>query len=293
MKTKLYILLLSFILCGTALQSIDYRDEGTIDLTGNIDLKMVFDGGLRPTQTPGLETDSCQIENVRVKIIFSEKREVTMLVERGDFGVAANGKIAAFDLYGPFEGIDEAVSKAERICQVLSLNPGNLVYLRTRPGSYERPNLSGWGGEIRTPEMRVNFMLRPRYQYKVNGAELSVTYRWQHGAKPIKFATAPLRPPPGYDSVSMTPPPLHPPGPPYPPLSLEQAQAVAKKTYGEIVAKESGQSAVPVPSPALESHRQPFPSNGQGGNPIWRYSIVAFFMVLIFGLWRFVRRKQR
>ena len=214
---------------------------------------MVFDGGLRPTQTPGLETDSCQIENVRVKIILSEKREVTMLVERGDFGVAANGKITAFDLYGPFEGIDEAVSKAERICQVLSLNPGNLVYLRTRPGSYERPNLSGWGGEIRTPEKRVNFMLRPRYQYKVNGAELSVTYRWQHGSKPIKFATAPLRPPPGYDSVSMTPPPLHPPGPPYPPSALSRPRPSQRKPTEKLWPRKAGNR----PSPSLRQRWSP------------------------------------
>ena len=227
MKSRTYIILLMLALGTAWARGVGYQ-EGTIDLTHKVDLKMVFDGGLRPTQTPGLETTGCQVENVKVKIIYPENRTVTILVERGDFGVAVDQELTSMEFYGPFQPINDAIDQAETICKILSLDRGDLENIRANPGSYDHPNHSGWGGDIRTSETHVKFILRPRYHYKVKGADLSFTYTLYYGSKPPKFSTTPIQPPAGYEKFSMTPPKWRPTGPAYPPLSFEQVGTIAQ-----------------------------------------------------------------
>ena len=221
MKVRIYIILLILALGITCARGVDYQ-EGTIDLTHRIDLKMVFDGGLRPTQTPGMETMTCQVENVKVRIILPENRVLTILVERGIFDVDDDENIVSIDFCGPFQPINDAIDQAETICKVLSLDRGDLQNIRANPGSYDHHNLSGWGGKFDTGEHWTQFILRPRYHFKVNGADIIFTYRWHHGSKRVKFLSTPIQPPAGYEKFSMTPPKWHPTGPAYPPPILEQ-----------------------------------------------------------------------
>jgi hypothetical protein len=287
MKGWIYILF--FILAqGTSwAQGVVYQ-EGTIDLTGNVNLKMVFDGGLRPTQTPGLETMSCQIENAKVNIIFPGNRVINILVEDGNFDVDADENLTAIDFYGPFQPLNDAINQAEAICQVLSLNPGNLETLRANPGSWENPEHSGWGGTFDTEEHRTQFVLRRQARFQEVGADIIFDYRWHHPSKLVKMRTTPIEPPAGYENFSMKPPPWHPTGPAYPPLSFDQAVAVGKKALEKI---EGGKTQTPVPTTPPVS--PPAPPTTETGIPFWVYAIIVLSIAVLVGAWFSQNRKDR
>ena len=249
---------------------------------------MVFDGGLRPTQTPGLESGSCQVENVKVNIIFPGNQVTTFLVERGIFHVDANQNLTSIQFYGPFQPLNDAINEAEAISQVLSLNPDGLEKLRANPGSWENPEHTGWGQDFNTSGYRTQFVLRRQARYPQVGADMIFTYIYKYGSKPPIFSSTPLQPPKGYENFSMKPPQWHPTGPAYPPLTFEQAKAVAEKKYQELKDEGKVQSQAPTTSPALK----PASPAIETGIPWWTYVIIVLSLGLIVGLWYFLRTKE-
>jgi hypothetical protein len=293
MKTLCSLILFFLIEVGALAQIPVQYQKGTIDLRGNVDLKMLFDGGLRPTQTPGLETDNCQVDNLHATIIFPGNRTVTMLVDRALFGVDKHKKLESIDFYGPFQPINEAINQAESIARILSLNQGNLENIRANSGSYIHPILEGWGQEVNTTNFRVRFVMRPQYHYTINGADMIFAYRYKYpSGQNYSSSTNPIQPPAEYANCSMTPPPWHPTGPAFPALTFEQVKARAQKAFEQLPEKEKMQleEELKTSNPTQSITSKSEPTENKADIHLILYTILTLLLGGV--VWFVIRRRH-
>jgi hypothetical protein len=182
---------------------------GTIDLRQRDNLKMIFDGGLRPFRLQGLESQCCVFDKATVTVIVPRGSPFTMKVDRADIHVLANNQIDSIDLFGLDTSVPEAVALTKAICGAWNVPTTGLdnaiAHLGTVPDTGK-----GWGTEFNQPNIRAGVILKPLYPlviFESVRAYVNVSFVIGNHFHGVKFLTDPIQPPPGYENVSMNPPP--------------------------------------------------------------------------------------
>lgn len=185
---------------------------GTVDFRQGGNLKMIFDGGLRPYRLQGLETDCCVFGKASLTVIVPHGSPFKFAVDRASIQVLDGNEIESIDLFGLNTSVPEAVALTKRICQAWNVPTTGLddaiAHLGTRPDIGK-----GWGADFNQPKIRAHMTLKPLYYLYSVGAYVNVTFRLGDRYEGVKFLTAPIQPPPGYENVSMNPPPRVPADP--------------------------------------------------------------------------------
>ncbi len=185
--------------------------QHTIDFSKSTDLKAIYEAGLRPwTARPGEEMRSLLITDQEVKIIFPGSRPFSLNVESASFPVLADYRLASVDFISEPCSLDEALAKAEEVCSAMGMGTNGLreavqtyktIGNRTPPPQY-------WNApSIEKDGIRYDVTLRPLFALEKIIAQVYVVAEFYEAGKPMKFLTAPIKQPPGYEHVSMEPPP--------------------------------------------------------------------------------------
>jgi ABC-type proline/glycine betaine transport system permease subunit len=184
---------------------------GIIDLRRGDNLKMIFDGGLRPYRLQGLESSCCVVDRATVTVIVPRTSPFTIKVDRASIDVLDGNQIASIDLFGLNTSVPEAVTLTKTICgawNVPTTGLGDAVaHLGTRPETGK-----GWGTEFNQPKIRAQVTFQPLYYnplfyFNNVGGYVNVTFILGDHFNGMKFLTHPIQPPPGYENISMNPPP--------------------------------------------------------------------------------------
>jgi hypothetical protein len=203
--------------------------QHVIDFSAGHNLKTIFDAGLRPWRLPGLENANCMLDRVNLKMIFPGKVNFSVIGNSVDMDILAKNEIYRMDIECDPGTRDAAVAQARDICGQLGISTQSLDdYLANLTKG--PPVKLGWGTELDLEgvEIEVHMLLIP----SMNGpaAEDSVTITWPIPDAQMKFLTAPIQPPPGYENVSMDPPPRDPNQKPFPdPNSPTMGQLLAQR----------------------------------------------------------------
>jgi hypothetical protein len=184
---------------------------GIIDLRQGDNLKMIFDGGLRPYRLQGLESNCCVFEKATLTVIVPNASPFTFKVDRASIQVLDGNEIASIDLFGLNTSVPEGVALTKTICGAWNVPTTGLddavAHLGTMPDFRK-----GWGMEFNQPKIRAQVTFNPLYYnplfYLDNvGAHVNVTFDLGDHFHGVKFLTNPIQPPPGYENISMNPPP--------------------------------------------------------------------------------------
>jgi hypothetical protein len=184
---------------------------GIIDLREGDNLKMIFDGGLHPYRLQGLESSCCVFDKATVTVIVPHASPFTIKVDRASIQLLDGNQIASIDLFGLNTSVPEAVSLTKNICGAWNVSTTGLddavAHLGTVPATGK-----GWGMEFNQPKIRAQVTFQPLYYnplfYWDNvGGYVNVTLILGDHYNGMKFLTGPIQPPPGYENISMAPPP--------------------------------------------------------------------------------------
>lgn len=184
---------------------------GIIDLRQGDNLKLIFDGGLRPYRLQGLESSCCVIDKASLTVIVPHASPFKFKVDRSSIQLLDGNEIASIDLFGLNTSVPEAVSLTRTICGAWNVPTTGLddavAHLGTMPDSGK-----GWGAQFFQPGIRSYVRFQPLYYnplFYLNNIEghVDVTFILGDYYNGMKFLAGPIQPPPGYENISMAPPP--------------------------------------------------------------------------------------
>jgi hypothetical protein len=183
---------------------------GTIDLRQGDNLKMIFDGGLRPYRLQGLETSCCVLDKSTLTVILPNASPFALKVRGADIHLLDGNQIVSIDLFGLNTSVTEAVSLTKNICGAWNTAATGLDEAVANLGM--PASGKGWGVEFNQPKIRAQVTMKPLYYnplFNSNnvGAYVNVSLILGDHFSGVKFLKAPIQPPPGYENVSMNPPP--------------------------------------------------------------------------------------
>ncbi len=157
----------------------------------------------------------CELGNENLKIILPGNVSMGIIVGNVDISVLAGNELSSFDAFCESEPLEDAAQQAKKICQSIGIATNRLDDYIKALDSPGRKTL-GWAGDatINGIEVQVRLQLVPSMQDA--RAEVMATIIWPHPDETMKFLTEPIKPPPGYENVSMDPPPRIPHSPSIP-----------------------------------------------------------------------------
>jgi hypothetical protein len=249
-------------------------ESGTIDFRQPANLKMVFDGGLRPYRLQGLENSCCVFDKATLTVILPNSSPFTLSVSSGNINVLAENEISSLDLFGLYTSVPEAVNLTKTICRAWRVSTTGLDQAAANLGTI--PDFTkGWGQEVDLPAIRAQVIFRPIYYFDHVGGFVNVAFTCGDHFNGVKFLTKPIQPPPGYENISMDPPSFK---PGVPTMSFEEARAKVQTKLAEILSQKASPS--PNPTPAALSK---VPRVGL---------LVLVGLAVVIGVWVLSRRKK-
>jgi hypothetical protein len=283
---------LRWIVLGLALLGLPclhaYSEQvGTIDLRQGNNLKMIFDGGLRPYRLQGLESQSCVFDEAALTVILPNTSSFQFHANRASIHVLAENEIDVIDLFGEDTTVPEAANLVREICTAWKLPTTGLdesiAHLGTMPDVGK-----GWGTELDQPDIRANVILKPLYYPSSVGAYVNITFHLGKHPHGMNFLTKPIQPPSGYEKVSMDPPPFKPSNPPVPAISFDEARAKVQAKLKEELGTNQTLPPQPPPQPAPASAVAP--AEKKETSP-WPVVLVVIAAVASLFFWIRHRRK--
>lgn len=100
------------VLAGWFQVATPLQADAVIDLQKGDDLKMLFDGGVRPWHMPGFERSILGFSPGRYEITVSESESFSLPVVQGSVSVVEGNKLVTLELYGQNTTVAEATSGA-------------------------------------------------------------------------------------------------------------------------------------------------------------------------------------
>jgi hypothetical protein len=207
-----YLILLGYLFYPALLPRHERpRVVGVIDLSKGDNLKMIFDGGLRPYRLQGLESDCCVFDKATLTVIVPNADPVTFKVDRASIQLLDQNQISSIDLFGLNTSVPEAVALTKSICQAWHLPTTGLDAAVAHLGATPAVG-KGWGSDWNQPGIRAHLAFQPLYYLPLFsirnvGGYVNVSFQLGDHFHGMKFLTGPIQPPPGYENVSMAPPP--------------------------------------------------------------------------------------
>jgi hypothetical protein len=202
------------IACWTAvvLAGAPGMAQNTIDFSKGANLKTIYDAGLRPWRVGAEERGMLFITEQKVRILTPGASPFNFDVEIGTFKILAENKLSKADFIGHPMSLLDAKAKAHEVCAALGLSTDGLdqsVSNFLRLGN-QSPPPQYWStyGEINGIRCALTF--HPLFGFNETRAKVYVFFDFHKPGEPMKFLSKPITPPPGYEGVSMDPPPRNP-----------------------------------------------------------------------------------
>jgi len=275
--------------------------ENTIDFSKNTDLKAIYDAGLRPWRVRPDEISNLLVTEQNVRVIAPNGKTFSMSVEIGDFALLADNQLNTADFISQPTSLDNALRLAKEVCHSLGINTAHgdgMGGIEEKASEFatlgnKTPFPQFWNGRSEINGIRYSVTLHPLFGYKDTAAKVYVTLDFYQRGKPMKFLTEPIKPPLGYEHMSMEPPETNPSKPfPDPVYSFENMvkrveaakAAEDRSSTPTMTTSAPAPTANPKPSPVVQgesSKSSPFP-----------WIIGAFLLVAVVGgvLFKFRRK---
>jgi hypothetical protein len=207
MKAFASVIIFAFCLAWPlqfALAAAGPGQEHTLDLSQSDNLKAFFDAGLRPWRMPGLESDECVLMNENLQIILPGKLSFHLQTEMVTISVLVGNQLQHLDITCPSQPMSQAASDIRQICQDLQISTDGLDDFAAGKRGI------AWGGIKTSGGIMVQVRLQSEPSLSGPAAMITAFIEWKIPNATMRFLTSPIQPPPGYENVSMDPPPRDP-----------------------------------------------------------------------------------
>ena len=192
------------------------RGETVIDFRKGDDLKILFDGGLRPWRVPGLGRSHLEVGPDNIAVVLPTGETLRLAVERATFTVVEGNKLAGCELYGLRSSVNEAVSLTKTFCGSVSIPVADLDPLVVNLGTKPDPTKYWTAQNIVRGNLRLQITFQPIYNFQKVDATVRVFVGWKRPPSEMRIPSEPIKPPSGYEGVSMDPPKQNPNAEPFP-----------------------------------------------------------------------------
>jgi hypothetical protein len=198
--------------------------ENTIHFDESTNLKAVYDAGLRPWRVRTDERSTLLLTDQQVRIVSPGGGAFSMPVQIGNLGVLADNELGKADFISPPMPLHEAITLTREICGALGIKIGQvdgMVSLEEKANELatmgnKTPDPQFWGGNHFIGRIHYSVHFTPLFGLKETRGKVSVMFQFVDPGKPMKFLDEPIKPPPGYENVSMEAPPRDPNQKPFP-----------------------------------------------------------------------------
>ena len=181
-------------------------DRLELSLPKEANLKEVFDAGLRPWRVSGLEKRMCDIRQSSLSISVAGRGPFDFEVQRGTIHLLQDNVISSIKLTGRSEPIPKAVARIKEICRITGMSSAGLDSIAQSLGNMPDPD-KRWFNTTRFDNVSVSVTFYPMFALLgTTEAEVWLSVKWHQPAGTMKFLTEPIKPPPGYESETMSPP---------------------------------------------------------------------------------------
>jgi hypothetical protein len=222
---RLLFALCAFVSLTGALHGQNSPRQYTVDFSKTDNLKAVFDAGLRPWRLLGLENSVCMLGKENLKIVMSGNANFTLKANMVSMEVLEGNHLYSVDLNTAPMTIDAAADVARDVCKGLNIDSKGLDVFVAGIGGPAR-GVPAWGGHAKINGVFIQVRFETLPSFTRNLAQVAITIRWPVPS-PVLSAEHPIRPPPGYENVSMDPTKDNPSTPPSSNPSAQKAQTSA------------------------------------------------------------------
>jgi hypothetical protein len=185
----------------SSLMATPSSEQHTVDFSKSDNLKAIFDAGLRPRQYLGLP-GGCELHNENLKIILPENCSFDLEIESAEIYALAGNQIARIDFECGLKPIAQATANAKKICEQFGINTSNFdIYLDAR----ERKDFTVRSKPLLAKKGNISIQI-VFDDSSIVSANIMVVLEWAIPNEKMEFITGPMKPPPGYEDVSMAPP---------------------------------------------------------------------------------------
>lgn len=276
--------------------------ENTIDFSKSTNLKVVYDAGLRPWRVRPDEISNLHITDQSVRVIAPNGAAFTMSVQIGNFGILAENQLSKADFISQPTSLEEALRQAKNVAKALGIDisrgdgMGGLDEKASEFAALGDQSAApqSWRGQSEINGVRYGVTLNPLFGLGETRGKVYVTIDFYERGKPMKFLAEPIKPPPGYENVSMEPPPRDPNQKPFPNPEYSFENMV-KRVEAAKAAK--GRASTPAMSPSpTASPTPPKPSPVVQTEPPkslpWPWIIGAILLLAVAGgvVFKFLRK---
>ena len=179
--------------------------ECVLDFQQGDDLRVLFDGGLRPCRVPGLDRSHLEVGQVDILLILTTGESFRMPIQQGGFTVVEGNKLSSCDLIGQLTSVNEAAALAKTICGSLKEPAIGLDHVLSTLGATPEPSNFWSSSNIARGNCRLKIKFLPVFGYQKLAAKVSVSLSWARPRSEMNPLLQPIKPPPGYEGVSMEP----------------------------------------------------------------------------------------
>lgn len=256
-------------LFGTFMTTPLMMAENTIDFSKGTNLKTVYDAGLRPWRVRQDEISNLHVAEQNVRVIAPNGGSFTMDVQIGDFGVLAENQLSKADFISQPMPLDRAIKQAKAAAQALGIDVARgdgMGGLDQKASEFfalgdQTPSPQSWRGQSEINGVRYGVTLNPLFGLNETRGKVYVTLDFYERGKPMKFLTEPIKPPPGYEHLSMAPPETNPsklfPNPEYSFENMVKRVEAAKAAEGRpstpaMTPSPTAPTATPKAAPAVQ-----------------------------------------
>lgn len=220
-----------FIIClfGNTSHSLA---ENMVDFSKGTNLKTIYDAGLRPWRVRPDERSSLKIVNEDLTVVVPNGHSFPINVQIGNISVLEGNELSKVDFVSRPMSLEQAGASAEQACIALGVDTMGLREILSnlaRLGD-QTPSPQSWNGRGNGDGFRYSVTLSPLFGMNETRGKVFVTLDFYKRGMPMKFLTEPIKPPPGYEHMSMAPPETNPEKPfPDPAYSAENIKKRVEK----------------------------------------------------------------
>jgi hypothetical protein len=272
----------------------------TLDLSRSQDLLAVYESGLRPFRINPIE-HTLRVEEARMEILFPGVKRFELEVSIASLSVMAENKLSSVNLISQMMKLDEAQAVTEQICAAFEMPATGLAEFiamvkaaRTNPAAAPKGSPRSWTSfHIKRAGFHYGISCVPYGGWDFTFATIYISAQFHEKGKPMRFLTEPIKPPPGFEHVSLERVPRPPRRPAWagPPLTGEMLQKWQEAGNPPTKAPDSGGLTTPIPTPTVSPQPTPAPVAlpAKRSNPfLWIIGAVAALLAVML----VVRRKK-
>lgn len=226
--------------------------QHTIDFSKGTKLNAVYDAGLRPWTT-NPKRSSLKITNEQIRVIApGSTAPFDIDVEIGTFPVRAGSELSEAEFISQPVNLKQATAKAQEVCQALGVPINGLEEKASQLATLgsKTPVPQYWNGRGEKNGVRFSVTLDALFGWNETRGKVYVVLQFSKPGTSLEPLMEPVKPPPGYEHMSMEPPKTN-PSKPFPDPAYSRDNMLKKLEEAKATGTEA--SARPATPPALSS----------------------------------------